>query len=512
MEEKETQLQSYVELAVSSIKSIYEPASATDVEAQTKARNVLRGLSYSHDGYIFAFKYDGTSIVLGPKPELEGTNLMNLKDKDGNLFTKGMIELAKKGGGIYSYKWEKPSTKETVDKLSYAAGLDKWQWVIGTGFYIDDIDKEIARMSKETNAAITKRIIQTALTAGVLILLAVFASSWLAHKISRPLKQTANALLDIAEGDGDLTRRLDSQGEDEIGRLSCSFNRFIDKIHGIIKQVECSSEQLTSAAKQMSSITDKNNTAAHEQRDGTDQIAVAINEMTATVQEVAKSASDAANAAQTADSKVQEGISTVDNTIACIGDLERNSTEASEMAHKLAIEGENIGTVLDVIRGIAEQTNLLALNAAIEAARAGDKGRGFAVVADEVRTLASRTQESTVEIQEMTERLRNGTAATVSAMNRSAEQTQKAVDVAHQAGDSLRSISEAVGTINMMNTQIASAAVEQGTVAEEINRNVTRIAEIADETSHVAEHASGTADEVAQLGGDLHKMIHQFKL
>ncbi|MBK1654064.1 methyl-accepting chemotaxis protein [Allochromatium vinosum] len=512
MAEKEAQLKHYVQLATSSIKTLYDPAGPNDTAAQEHARKILRQLDYGQDGYIFVYRYDGTCEVLGPKPELEGQNVIDMQDKDGKPLIRSLIETARAGGGNYQYKWDKPSTAGLVDKLSYVETLDKWQWVVGTGFYIDDIDEVIDRISTEVDAEITSRILAAALMAGLLIALSTAASVWLSRRISRPLVHASDALLEIAHGDGDLTRRLAAESADEVGKLSAGFNTFVGKIHGIIQSVDAATGRLIAAAERMLENANQANTAARGQRQGTDQIAVAINQMTATVQEVARNAADAAQAAHMADTRVQEGISTVDGTITCIGELARLSDDAAELAQRLAAESASIGSVLDVIRGIAGQTNLLALNAAIEAARAGEQGRGFAVVADEVRTLASRTQQSTLEIQDMTVRLQNGTRATVEMMNLSAEQTKQAVEIAQRAGDSLRAISEAVGTITAMNSQIATAAEEQGAVAEEINRNVTHISDIADHSEHAARSSADTAHEVTELGRNLSALVGQFKV
>jgi len=512
MAEKAAQLKSYVELAISSIKKIYDAAGPEDRAAQERAKMILRQLSFGTDGYIFAYSYDGTNQVLGPKPELEGKNLIDLRDKDGKPLIRSMIEQGQAGGGTYMYKWDKPSTHDLVDKLSYVAPLDKWQWIVGTGFYIDDIDATLAQIKKQVDQSITARLIKTTSLAALLIVLALAGSIWLSSRITRPLANTSSALLEIADGDGDLTRRLDEKSADEVGKLSSGFNHFVVKIHRIIQSVDTVTKRLTVAAEQMRDNADQANTAAQKQRQGTDQIAVAINQMTATVQDVARNASEAAQAAESAETKVQEGISTVDGTISCIGELARLSDDAADMARTLSTESAHIGSVLDVIRGIAEQTNLLALNAAIEAARAGEQGRGFAVVADEVRTLASRTQQSTLEIQDMTQRLQSGTSDTVEMMTRSAEQTKQAVEVAERAGDSLRAISEAVGTITAMNTQIATAAEEQGAVAEEINRNVTHISDTADHSERAAKSSADTAHEVSQLGGDLRDLVGNFKI
>jgi methyl-accepting chemotaxis protein len=233
--------------------------------------------------------------------------------------------------------------------------------------------------------------------------------------------------------------------------------------------------------------------------------------MAATSQEVARNTAAAANAARQADSETQAGREVVNQAIDAIDHLAQEVVSAADVIHRLEAESGKIGTVLDVIRGIAEQTNLLALNAAIEAARAGEQGRGFAVVADEVRTLATRTQESTQEIQKMIERLQTGAKSAVQVMEQGRSKAQVSVQQAARAGTSLDTIATAVSAISDMNAQIASAAEEQGAVAEEINRNITNISQIANQTASGAEQTATASAELAKLAARLQTHVGRFK-
>lgn len=336
--------------------------------------------------------------------------------------------------------------------------------------------------------------------------------TWLiARAITRPLSAAVLAMNDIAEGNGDLTLRLDDSGGNEIGRLGGAFNRFAEKVRGTVTQVSVSTAQLTDAAEQVASVTQETSHGVQQQHAETEQVATAMNEMTATVHEVARNASDAAGAADNADQEANKGRRIVTDTIRVIELLAGDVKSAEAVIDKLAQDSENIGGVLDVIRGIAEQTNLLALNAAIEAARAGEQGRGFAVVADEVRTLASRTQESTQEIQQMIEQLQSGAHNAVSVMQQSSARAQEGVEEAARAGASLDAITRAVATISDMNAQIATAAEEQSAVAEEINRNIVNISQVVEQTAQGATRTSGASAELARLASGLQALMRQFK-
>jgi len=339
-----------------------------------------------------------------------------------------------------------------------------------------------------------------------LTILAFFTIGGIGRAVT-DLERTTNGL-----ASGDLTARTSYQGRDELGRVSAAFNVMGDKFQNVIQDLSGATGQLAAAAEETSAITEQTSQGITRQQAETEQVATAMNEMNATVHEVAQNAALAAEAARQADKASNRGKQVVSQTIDVINNLASEVERAAGVIHTLEQESADIGTVLDVIRGIAEQTNLLALNAAIEAARAGEQGRGFAVVADEVRSLASRTQKSTQEIDEMISRLQAGASDAVKAMESSRSQAQAGVEQAAEAGSSLDAITNAVTQISDMNTQIASAGEEQSAVAEEINRNIVTISQVADETAGGAVQTSNASMEVARLSEQLQALVQQFKI
>lgn len=370
---------------------------------------------------------------------------------------------------------------------------------------------EISLNRTDYVAAISSARNITLLLGLIALVAGIFISVLIGRSIANPIKSAVNAMNEIAEGDGDLTQRLNEEGKDEVAQLGRAFNNFAEKVRQMVTQVSGSTTQLAAAAEEMSMITSDMNQGVQKQQSETEMVATAMNEMTATVQEVARHATEASGAAQSADSEAQEGKSVVQQTVTTINTLANEIESATTVIQKLETDSDNIGSVLDVIRGIAEQTNLLALNAAIEAARAGEQGRGFAVVADEVRTLASRTQESTQEIQTMIESLQQGSRNAVKAMESSQSQSQQSVEQATNARGSLDAITDAVATISTMNIQIASAAKEQSTVSEEINQNVVNISQVVEQTAEGAKQTMTASNELANLANELQRLVGQFK-
>lgn len=332
------------------------------------------------------------------------------------------------------------------------------------------------------------------------------------YKVIPPIRKMKQSLHELNTGEGDLTRRLEFSTHDEIADIVDEFNRFIAIFQDLIAQIISSVTEVNQSSEMVSEASEKTLYAVREQQAETDQVATAINEMSATVQEVARHAEGASEAAQQADTASQSGQQMLEEMISASSRLATEVESAADVIDQLGKDSENIGAVVDVIRGIAEQTNLLALNAAIEAARAGEQGRGFAVVADEVRSLANRTQQSTEEIQALIEKLQGGTQNAVAVMDGGRAVAQQSEELGGRAGEALRDIAEKISNIKDMNVQIATASEEQSAVADEVNRSIIHITDVAQQTSANAEENEATSRNLDQTAKTLHGLLQAYKV
>ncbi len=364
----------------------------------------------------------------------------------------------------------------------------------------------------EIKEALSESVIRLVLQTIILDIAIMLLLFRLVQKIVvKPLKEVVGALQDIAHGEGDLTQRL-KERPGEMGELATNFNLFVGNIQSLIRQVMANIESISASVNSMAQIANRTNQGVERQQQQTDQVAVAMNEMSTASSEVANNALEAASNAERVDEGALNAKRVLEDTVDSIRKLAGDIDHGATVINNLQSDVGNIVSVLDVIRGIAEQTNLLALNAAIEAARAGEQGRGFAVVADEVRTLASRTQESTQEIQGMIERLQSGAQEAVDVMQVGKAAGEQTVDKANAAEVSLDEITQSISTISNMATQIASAVEEQTAVSEDINRSITAIVEIADITSKDTAETNEASENLTRLCGELQAQVSRFKV
>ncbi|OOF12563.1 methyl-accepting chemotaxis protein [Salinivibrio sp. PR5] len=393
-------------------------------------------------------------------------------------------------------------TKVNGDELllasSYVPSMD---W-----FVIADVpaDEVYAPLNQTRN-----QILMVSVVVGLLF---VVVAIWLAATITKPIQYVANVFREIGEGEGDLRQRVDINSQDEIGQLASGFNSFVEKIHRLVSDVAATGGELRSAAEQVSAQASATQSQSEHQRDRTVQVVTAINEMGATVNEIAGNAANAASAANQASDGAASGQQVVTQARDTIARLADDMENMSKVVSALAENTDSIGGILDVIRGISEQTNLLALNAAIEAARAGEQGRGFAVVADEVRSLASRTSDSTDEIQTMIDRLQQEASNAVQAMEQSRAMTAEGVNASDEASQALNLINEQIVQISDMNTQVATATEEQSTVVNDINQNIEEINHSSQQTADTANTMAEASESLRDLSKRLDTLVGSFKL
>lgn len=347
-----------------------------------------------------------------------------------------------------------------------------------------------------------------------LVILAIMlgAAFTISYFINASLANLLSSLKNIASGQGDLTQRIQKHSDDEIGQVVDSFNQFVEKLHTNIGELVKNTQPLTSITSDLRSLTNSTSRIAEEQNMATEQVAIVVDGMLESMRDVSSHANSAAAAAQEADEAAKQGRIVVNETVVGINNLAEAIDQASEVIRKLEADTNNVAGILDVIRGIAEQTNLLALNAAIEAARAGEQGRGFAVVADEVRTLASRTQDSTTEIQGVIEQLQQASQSAVKVMERSKDQAGKSVTQASQTDESLQRITNQVEAIRSMNSQIASNIENQEQAATGIKHHLSGIQSTSEETVRSIQKVDGAGQSLTGIANSLQYVTGQFRV
>ncbi|NLI16431.1 MAG: methyl-accepting chemotaxis protein, partial [candidate division Zixibacteria bacterium] len=454
----------------------------------------LLHIKVGQTGYLYCMDLDG---VLTVHPKKEGESIA------ANDFAKEMLATAPKLGGDQTgwvrYYWDRNGKQ--AEKIVAYKYVPEWKWVVAAGSYMDEFTGGARKV------AISISIISL-ITIGFCIIL-----GWvLANSIIKPLHKMVEMIKDIAQGEGDLTKRLEGNDHDEIGELANWFNTFVDKLHDIISQVAFNTEQLASAANEISSSAEELSAGAKEQTNQTAQVSAAVEEMTATIVESSRNTAEAAEKAKGAAAKSQEGSKLASETSNGMNEIVESSNTTAKNIEGLAEKATAIGEIIKVIDDIADQTNLLALNAAIEAARAGEQGRGFAVVADEVRKLAERTTKATKEVAETIK----GIQADVANTNAQIADSQKYVlagrELVEKTNHSLNEIYQSIETVQEMMRQLATASEQQSAAAEQISKSIENVNRITKESAAGTEQAASASEELNRQAEELRKLVGGFKL
>ena len=478
----------------------------TPEEARSQALAMLRQLRYDGNEYFWVNDMNYVMLMHPFAPETEGKDLSTLHRPGTVNLIKEMVDMARlQDTGHFQYAWVKPGGEigvdEPVQRLAAFTHFKPWDYMIGTGTYLTEMEERFH--SQMISALATVAIIVLAMLALIYVI---------GRSIAQPLNTVVQAMGDIANGEGDLTRTLDGNGRDELSLLAQHFNTFTDTLRKLVGQLGDGANQMISASHQLDQISNASLAGMTRQSERMELMATAVNEITYGVQDVAQNANAAAQEVESANEGAEYGRLQVDKTIEQINRLSASVSTAVGHMQTLSSDADEIATVLDVIRAIAEQTNLLALNAAIEAARAGEMGRGFAVVADEVRNLAQRTQKSTEEIHDMITRLQTNTQSAVQVIHESSRYSEQSVEQVNAAGQALEQIAQSMQQLVALNASIASATTQQSTVVEDVNRNVTEAAELARETTDGARETAQASQHLARIGEQISTLLARFRV
>ncbi|WP_313328499.1 methyl-accepting chemotaxis protein [Pseudomonas qingdaonensis] len=449
--------------------------------------DIINAVDFGGIGHAFLVDRDGQMIV---SPDSDQA-MKNLKD----IYPGSNLQVA---AGLHDVTL---NGEQRIISFAPVSGLPSADWYIGLSI---DKAKAYAPLSQFRTSAIIAMLIAVAAIAGLL--------SLLIPVLMRPLTTMGRAMQDIAQGEGDLTRRLTVENKDEFGELAGAFNQFVERIHASISEVASATRQVHDLSERVMSASNASIIGSEEQSLRTNSVAAAINELGAATQEIARNAADASQHASGASDQANDGRQVMQETISAMTALSQKISESCEQIETLNASTDDIGQILDVIKGISQQTNLLALNAAIEAARAGEAGRGFAVVADEVRNLAHRTQESAEEIHKMITTLQVGSREAVQNMNASQVSSEQSVQVANQAGERLTSVTLRIGEIDGMNQSVAAATEEQTAVVESLNLDITQINVLNQQGVANLNDTLKHCDDLARQAGRLKQLVDSFKI
>ncbi|EFQ61590.1 methyl-accepting chemotaxis protein [Pseudomonas sp. FP597] len=457
-----------------------------DLSLQTLVDNI-GALKFGGMGYAFLVSADG-KVLVHPDKNLVMKTLADVYPKNTPKISSDFSEVQANG-------------KDNIVTFTQIKGLPSVNWYLGVSV---DKDEAYAMLSKFRTSAVIATVI------AVVIIIALLGM--LIRVLLQPLHLMTRAMQDIADGEGDLTRRLAIQNHDEFGTLGDAFNSFVERIHTSIREVSSATEQVNEVALRVVSASNSSMVNSDEQANRTNSVAAAINELGAAAQEIARNAAQASNQASDARQLAEDGQQVVERNIKAMTQLSAMISASSSNIEALNSKTVNIGQILEVITSISQQTNLLALNAAIEAARAGEAGRGFAVVADEVRNLAHRTQESAQQVQTMIEELQVGARDSVSTMGESQRHSHDSVEIANLAGERLNSVTQRIGEIDGMNQSVATATEEQTSVVESINMDITEINTLNQEGVENLQSTLRACADLERQASRLKQLVGSFRI
>jgi methyl-accepting chemotaxis protein len=514
---KKSELKDQMLIVSGGIESVYKASKKrglSDDEIKENIKDRVRDIRFFEDksGYIFIYKYDGTNVLFPISPELEGKNFSHLKDKNGKYVIQSLIKVAKSGGGIVEYLWPKVKDGEPQKKFSYAVSFDTYGWIIGTGVYVDNVEKDLAKINEAADKEITAQIIYFVLVAFGLILFNVLVNILLIKKnITNPLNNLIERTKNLSSGDGDLTRKLEIIGRDEIAEASEGINNFIEKVRILIADAK--------------NLSNENSSISHELSTTSLEVGKLLEESTTVVNQTTEQADNIKNGmvgsieeAKTSKSDLEEANVFLEEANKAIleltKDIKTSAATEIELAHKiqqLSSDTEQVKDVLLVIGDIADQTNLLALNAAIEAARAGEHGRGFAVVADEVRKLAERTQKSLVEINATINVIVQSIMDSSEQMSTNSKKVEELSLNAVNVESKINELSIIMGEATQLTDKTVVNYIETGNSMTGIITSIEKINDLSTQNARSVEEIASAAEHMNKMTETLNDKLSEFR-
>ncbi len=496
---------------------------------QQDALDQIGNLRFGPEGKDYFFILDSkANIVMHPiKPELNGKNMVDFKDPNGKALFAEMAKISlDKGEGFVDYFWPKPGEEEPVQKLSFVKYFKDWDWIVGTGIYIDDINKAMALQEQTFNSAINnQRYWIVGISVGMIVL-AGGIISYISRRLSSPITNVAKMLQDIAEGEGDLTKRLVVNTKDELAEMAKWFNQFIEKLQGIIKGMAGDSAEIQKSAGSLSMISTEMTNGSSNTSDKADSVAAAMEEMSTNIMNVSSAMNETSGSVDVVAAAVEEMTSTI-NEIAQTSEKARiitdkavgQAAESSQLVDELGNSAHEISKVLETIADISDQVDLLALNATIEAARAGEAGKGFAVVASEIKELAKQTAEATDEIKERIEGIQQSTEAAVAQIHsisdvvgENSEVVNTIATAVEEQSVTANEISQSVAGISQGIQEINVNIAEGSKVAQDVAREIAEVNQAASEINSNSQDVSNNAGRLSKLADGFAGLVASFKI
>lgn len=484
IESRKTAVKDVVLASYTAVKPMIDAAGSNEQEAQQRVMEALRSVVFEEENYVFVYHYDGTSLVMRPSPEQEGTNMLGARDPEGTPILPDLIDIAQQGEGFYTYSWHHPTSGDLVPKHTYVIGVDEWQWVIGAGIYVSDIVATMQEAEQAAMADLRTNIIVNIVTALIMFGGVALIATFLVRRTMRPIKVTAAAMRNIAHGKGDLTQRLAVTSRDEVGELAYQFNAFVSRMEETLLEVRTSTRQVFAASGQIAESSEELASRTEQSAANLQETSSSMEQISSNVHHSSESARQADGLAKTTASMAQDGREAMEQVTTTMTDI--------------ASSGSRIGEIITMIDSIAFQTNILALNAAVEAARAGEHGRGFAVVASEVRTLASRSSEASKEIRTL--------------IDQSAAHTKSGTVLVAGASEKISAIVDGVNRMSDVMEEISASTNEQSAGIGQINTAVSEMDSMTQENTGMVQQTSSAAAELRRHATTLNELLDSFVL